>query len=228
MSAWFHWIGKEYYTIKAFQREAVSVGISRRVSLKVLQGIEWGDTVMCLQCEYRIKAGSMFLEFPVEVITGLTQEGQRIVADKFFGVVVDLGCSIIHRDCGEYMTGLTYRIDAPISEIAGVLQEAKAAGGRIGKPMIGCYPHSVIAVQQPYARLKDVPFTQGFRRYNREDVMEQIAALRADIDTRIRAGQGVKQRRPILRGQFYTEDETEAAAAAGDVQTALNYRRKGG
>jgi hypothetical protein len=230
MSAWLHWIGKSYYTIKQFQKEARSVGISRRVSLKVLKQIQWGDVVSCVQSEYRVKAGSIFLEFPVEIITGLSQEAQALMVDKFDARPVDFGCAIVHRGCGEYMTGITYQVDAPISKVADALEEAVSDKLDIGQPMIGCYPESVIEVKTPYPRLNDVPFRQGFRPYDRAAVMKEIEEFHFEVEARIGAGQEVKlkDRRPILRGQFYIEGQEEAAAETGDLQAVLNYEKKGG
>jgi hypothetical protein len=230
MSAWFHWIGKSYYTIKAFQTEAHSVGISRRVSLKALKQMQWGDVVSCVQSEYRVKAGSIFLEFPVQIISGLSEGAQKLMVDKFDARPVDFGCSVVHRGCGEYLTGLTYQVDAPVSNIADALEEAVRDKLDIGKPMIGCYPDSVIKVKQPHPRLKDVPFRQGFRRYDRAELMKEYMDFQFQIEARIGAGQEVKfnDRRLILRGQFYIEGEEEAAAETGDVQAVLNYTKKGG
>jgi len=44
-----HFVGKAYYSIPYFEREAKSFGVSRRVATKVLGQMSWGDKIWLLQ-----------------------------------------------------------------------------------------------------------------------------------------------------------------------------------
>lgn len=219
---WLHWIDKEY-TILRFQKEAKRDGIARRVSLRVLRQMSWGDIVTCVQQRQVRKFGSMFMEFPIEIISGLSQDAQRAVIDEFEGVAVDLGCSIVHRRSGEYVTGITYSVTAAVSQIAAALENAEDQGVDIGEPMIGCYPGAIMPVffdRRPYPVLADVPFFEGFRAYDREATLEAMAFFR------------LKHKPPRLKGQFEVEGPSPSAGFSeegrpGDVQAILNYQKGG-
>lgn len=214
MSAWLHWI--EYNTIAQFQKEAERQGISRFVSLRELKQMRWMDTVSCVQNESGLRSGSIFLRFPVQMLTGLTQAAQKRMAEKFNSVPVDFGGAIVHRESGEYITGLTYQITAPLADIAKELDFLKLEDVVIGEPMIGCYADRVMSVEKPYPILKDIPFRLGFRTYDIEAARTVIDEYRA------------KGKRPQLKGQLYVVTPMKEQAGAGSVEEAVQKLQQQG
>lgn len=223
MSAWLHFIGKQYYYMSRFIKEAQSAGISRRVSLQVLKQMQWGDQVGCAQSEPGLKSPSVFLEFRIETITGLSRAVHRDIMEKFPCRVVDLGGQRISRGCGEYITGISIETHASIEDVVSVIeahngyedseQEGIAGDASKSQPMIGCGAESVRLLGKPFPILRDVPFEQGFRLYDRALLMKAI-----DF-----AGKGNRAR---VRGQLHVNDKTESQEGYGEVQEVMNYTRK--
>jgi len=217
MASWIHWIGKSYYTIHKFTEEALRIGVSRRVSLDVIESMTYGDTVSCVQKPHGYKSGAIFLEFPIHAITGLSKQAMDAICDKYDHRIADVGGEVVDRGCGGYITGMTYIVDADMSEIAGVLNKAKREGVDLGEPMIGCRPEAVQVVYKPFPLLLDVPFRQGFRLYDRDEVFS-LAAARRILQPK---------KRPQLKGQFYVENGPKDTAPQVDVQVVRNYKREG-
>lgn len=217
MRSWLHWIGKSYYSIHKFTEEALRVGVSRRVSLDVLERMTYGDIVSCVQKPHGYKSGVIFLEFPIQVITGLSAAAMDKVKDSFDCRIADVGGAVVSRGCGSYITGMTYIVDADAREIAGALKEAKEEGADLGQPMIGCGPEFVQIVPDPQPLLQDIPFRQGFRLYDRD------AAFRVLL-TWTPTG---REKRPRLSGQFYVDNGPKETAPNIDVQVVRHYNRNG-
>lgn len=217
MASWIHWIGKSYYTIHKFTEEALRIGVSRRVSLSVIETMTYGDIVSCVQKPHGYKSGVIFLEFPIHAITGLSKEAMDAICDKHDHRIAEMGGEVVDRGCGGYITGMTYIVDADMGQIAGVLKIAKAEGVDLGQPMIGCRPEAVQVVEKPFPLLPDIPFRQGFRQYDRE-VVRSLTESRRSKDPK---------KRPQLKGQFYVETGPKDQAEQVDVQVVMNYQREG-
>lgn len=217
MANWIHWIGKSYYTIHKFTEEALRIGVSRRVSLQVIETMTYGDIVSCVQMPHGYKSGAIFLEFPIHAITGLSKEAMDAIKDKFDHRIADVGGEVVDRGCGGYITGMTYIVDADMSQIAGVLKKAKADGADLGQPMIGCRPEVVQVVDKPFPLLLDIPFRQGFRQYDREVVRTLVESRRSRQP----------KERAKLKGQFYVENGPKDTAPQVDVQVVRDYKREG-
>jgi len=217
--SWIHWIGKSYYTIHKFTQEALRIGVSRRVSLSVIETMTYGDIVSCVQKPHGYKSGVIFLEFPIHAITGLSKEAMDAIFDKYDHRIADGGGEVVDRGCGGYITGMTYIVDADMSQLAGVLEKAKAEGVDLGQPMIGCRPEVVQVVDKPFPLLPDIPFRQGFRLYDREVVRTLVEVHRSK--------KGMEEERPQLKGQFYVENGPKDHAEQVDVQVVRNYKREG-
>jgi len=69
---YLHFIGKEYYSISKFIKEAKLFGVSRRVNLLMLKKFEFGDKIYLFQWD---KTSSiLFGYFIFEKILGLDTE----------------------------------------------------------------------------------------------------------------------------------------------------------
>jgi len=71
---WLHWIGRKYYTLVSFQKEAYRFGISRRVKLTTLKKMNWKDTVYLIIRKNKTKSGYIFGKFRITRLQGLTDE----------------------------------------------------------------------------------------------------------------------------------------------------------
>lgn len=209
MQVWLHFVGRQYYTRKSFIREAKLYGVSRRISLQELKRMNWGDRVLLAIMEG--KSGVVFGYFQVERLAGLSPEAHEAIRDRFGGEIVDHGGGIVKRGCGVYVVGPTFVTPASLAEIAACLEELKAQGVDIGRPMVaGAF------AEGPLARLASIPHRQGFRLF---DYAKFIAALQE-----AKAANGRKM--PVVRGQFYAEPTPAEEAAGGAIQAAKSYRRK--
>lgn len=218
MSAWLHWIGREHYTIRWFVKEAQEYGIARPVSMTTLKLMQWGDLVSCLQIGERgLKSPSMFLEFPIQIISGLTWKAQRAICENLTQRnawhAVDMGARMVSRRCGAYLTGITMEVEATVKEVADAL-ESLPDGVEAGQPMVGCYPAAVAVLRKPWPVMPDIAFRGTFRLYDRQAAMEEIDAARPG------------GKRPRLRGQFYIEEVAPKDARAGDLQAIYNYEKR--
>lgn len=206
-----HCVGRAYYTRRRFKVEAERYGVSRRISLKDLKAMEWGDTVLLAIQEG--KSLVIFGEFTVDRLSGLSPEANRAIAANWPVEKVSDGGAVVRRGCGSYVEGATYTFTEPVSlrEIALFLEQLKKDGVDIGLPMISGPFYSRRSV-----RLLDVPFRQGFRAFNYDCFMAAVEAAKAN---------GAKYL--AVHGQFYVGKEARTETpATGCLQEVHNYRRK--
>lgn len=204
---WLHWIGKQYYTMNSFTKEAEKYGVSRRVSPQQMKQMNWGDTVYCAMLDG--KTGVIFSSFTVDRITGLNAETNKKITEKHPSKLVDTGGYAVNRGCGEYTTGPTYSIDADIEEIANEVIEIEAKSDNKSKPMVSGQFTKIEPI-----RLLDIPFRQGFRAING-------VAIRYEVE----------QNGNKVKGQFYLELSAKEwykhnrTATSGEVQEVKQYHK---
>lgn len=213
MQTWLHFVGRQYYTRRSFIREAEQYGVSRRVSLRELKRMNWRDRVVVAIMEG--KSAVVFGRFEIERLAGLSAAAQAAIREALGGEIVDEGGGLVKRGCGMYYQGPTFVTPASLPEIAGLLEELKAQGVDIGRPMVaGAF------TETPSVRLKDVPHRQGFRLFDYEKF--RAAAAEALYKQALADKRGM----PAVRGQFYAEPALAEEATGGEIQAAENYRRK--
>jgi len=215
MSDWLHWIGKQYYTMNSFIKEAEKYSVSRRISLQQLRSMHWGDTVYCAMLDG--KTGVIFGYFKVKQITGLDPKTSERVRDRYACELLDNGGYAVSRSCGEYATGATYSISADIEEIANEVMNVENEKENKSKLMISGHFNIIEPI-----RILDIPFRQGFRTINGKSLIYQ-----AENNNR------------KVKGQFYLEAATKLwyehnrIPQSGDIQEVktynknLNTRKKG-
>ena len=204
--SWLHWVGRTLYSPKKFEAESLKYGITRRVSPKVLRGMAWGDRVYLIGLkDKKRKQGQIFGYFFVHRIVGIS-EG---VTEKLFSEgrahITDIGGKVVNRKCGSYVEGPSYSVSAEVSEIA----EIQAETGEKTPLMVG----GAFVKVDPPVRMKDIPFQQGFRRFDGDDFERR----RAEGET-------------VMTGMFYTDflpqEEDQPAPNEGEATVLLNYERK--
>jgi|GEM_PF-2389576 len=209
MTTWLHWIGRGYYATPAtFRREALKVGVTRRVDLWTAGRMAWGDPVWCLMRDGA--TGVRFGAFRVDRLSGLSADAVAYLADRgLVGEVVDLGGREIQRGCGHYVEGPAFTTTVPLAAIVDVLLAFQAQGGDPGRLMVGGPWEDLPAV-----RFVDIPQRQGFRTVDAAAVDAAVAAW---------TGRGM----PRLHGQFYLPGaaDTPPVATTGVLATVIDYTR---
>lgn len=204
---WIHWIGKQYYTMNSFAKEAKEHSVSRRVSLQTAKQMAWGDTVYCTMLDG--KTGVIFGSFTIERITGLSEEATIAALATHETENINDGEEIIKRGCGSYATGPSWQVDASIADIIETVEEVKDDGRDEGQIMVaGTF------VELEKTRLLDIPFRQGFRKFDSQAFLEAV-------------NNGIT----AVHGQFYVDSNIAEPAILpdqhrlGQVQQIKDYKR---
>ena len=193
---WLHFIGKAYYTIPGFEHEAKLLGVSRKVSIRILSAFSWGDRIWIARGDMKTKnrteplVGSVVLGyFRLECLSGLKPSFIKNIEDDL--ALVSLGSSreIIERGCGSYQTGPQYQTRIPLTRISKILQRFDQCD--FGDLLLqGSYfPLS------PKLLMRDVTFRLGFRQFHSQECLN--AAHRS---SEIIEYQGMKI--PAVSGEF--------------------------
>jgi hypothetical protein len=210
---WLHFVGSKYYTIDSFIEESKKLGVTRRVSPQIARRMSYGDRVLLAMKQG--KTPVVFGYFTIDMLTGISGDTMDRLWDC--GLTAEdlgLGGKMVTKGCGTYILGATFTVDCDMATIMAKLEGLTAA--EIGKLMVGGTFHV-----HPYARLKDVPFRQGYRLFDYDSFLaEALRELMRITDM------GKSNRLPVVHGQFYADDI--AAPEGGDggmVQEVVDYKR---
>jgi len=222
--AWLHCIGKRYYpTRESFLDEADEYGITRRVSLRTLAKMNWGDTIICAHKDGKTLV--TFRQFAIGMVSGLSRAALTYVLSNVpegATVVLDDRSrgELVNRGCGSFAIEDTFEIDLaswlPLSELAQLLQAASDGGVDVGMPMVGASDHDPLDCGPQLVRLKDVPHRMGFRQFNLDEFVG--AANKAGT---------TNGRLPAVHGQFYVWDDDDVVSGwDGAVPIKIQSVRK--
>lgn len=162
MKTWIHFIGKQYYTINQFIREAERIGVMRAVSPTVLKQMDFGDRVMLVQKDGA--SSKIFGYFIFTQITGLKLEVITALGDGVIQRMPAMTPMPIQRGCGQYTVTAQYQI-MDSSKLMYVIRNLN--NDDFDRIMVGgkFYPLSEIGISTDYV-LCNIPFRQGFRRFD--------------------------------------------------------------
>ncbi len=205
MATWLHFVGKQYYSKAKFKKEAEKHGVSRRISLQMLKKMSWGDRILLAQLDG--KTPVIFGEFYVDRIIGFSPEVMEKIQQSHSCKINDLGGYMVSRECGDFMAGVSYVVDASIAELVDCAKDAEDAG----KPMV-----AGIFIERPLVRLKQIPFRQGFRAFDYQAFMEAYKVAETRSNGKI----------PVVYGQFYDYEQLPSLPGTGEIQEVKNYRKK--
>ncbi len=210
---WLHFVGSKYYTIDSFTEESKKLGVTRRVSPQIAQRMSYGDRVLLAM--KRGKTPVVFGYFTIDTLTGISGNTMdRLWGCGLTGEDLGLGGKMVTKGCGTYIVGSTFTVECDIPDIMAKLEGLTAAD--IGKLMVGGTFHT-----HPQARLRDVPFRQGYRSFDYDSFLAE--ALREVV--RI-TDMGKSNRLPVVHGQFYADDiDIPASGVEGLVQEIVDYKR---
>jgi len=183
---WLHFVGKQYYSIKQFVDEANTIGISRRVAVKVAKDMEFGDTVYLAQ--YTDRGCEVFGSFVITALN-LDEGAYNAIKDRIKIIHTTDGGQTVQRGCGSYMIGNIVRVEMRLSELAALLE----AEGIDASMLIGCNAKELKILQKPYPLLKNTPFRQGFRLFDGDEFIGDVqrqATKGSPLDKSILCRQG--------------------------------------
>lgn len=212
MRTWLHFIGKQYYSRAKFIKEAKQYGVTRRVALQQLKQMAFGDMVLLAMMDG--KSPVIFGYFIIEKISGLSPTATAAIQGRLKCEMLNPGGRIIKRGCGSYIEGQCLVARASLQEIVAILDELRKQDVDIGLPMVGGE-----FKLHPIIRLRDIPFRQGFRLFNYEQLIKEVGHLLDTVKTPI-----------TVKGQYYVKEDyvkevAESGLNEGQIQEVINYRR---
>jgi len=214
MQTWIDFVGSTYYSKQGFIDEAKQYGVTRRVSVKQLASMQFGDRV--LTAIHDGKTPVLFGYFLIERLSGLSADAVKALTKGFTTKLVSQGGRVVHRGCGSYIEGATLVIDATIEEIVEVLKKVSDPG----KLMVGgaFEDHEETRFKSMTGRMP-----RGFRLFDYEAFLVAAHEARQTWD-----GRGY----PVVTGHFYAKagegDEGFVGPLAeieAEVQEILDYER---
>lgn len=227
MSDWMECVGQNNYTIPQFRAEAERYGVTRRVPLSILKIMSWGEMALCVQQEPNIIAFSAFLEYPIQMLSGVSPAAQAALAEHY---VIEMASPApeepeVERECGSYEQGAMYTIrNATLAEVARFLEGLKKEGVDIGKPMIGCMPDHVAFIDEPYPRIRNLEFFRGFRSYNKEKFWTEVREEQEKIDS---GHYRDNRKNPVVSGgTYYKQHAVDETRDEGSVQVVEKYNSR--
>jgi hypothetical protein len=191
---WLHFVGKGYYTLPGFEREAEKFGISRKVALRLLGAFSWGDRVWLAQGDMWKKtrktemAPSIVIgEFRVTKL-GLSPEALEYLRESFDSSDFTKHSghrTTINRGCGSYIAGTIWQTPRPLIEIAAALRECSTqVDAFLQGPFTPISYH--LALDNFSIGLDDLHFRWGYRRFDGDkfldDASNRLQARRKALD----------------------------------------------
>ena len=190
---WIHFIGKNYYTMNKFVKEANLINVSRAISPFVIKKMNIGDVVLLAQKDG--SSSKIFGYFVFTEITGLTPEAiETLQKEKIINKVPSITPVKIERGCGSYTVTGEYEI-CSANDLMNTLRDLD--NDLIGRVMIGGQFHILkdIGIPVDYI-LTEIPFRKGFRLF---DFGTFKARIQEKLET-LKEGHHIK-----LKGQFYSQ-----------------------
>lgn len=192
---WLHFIGKQYYTINAFESEAREYQVSRRIALDKLKKMRFGDKIYLFQKTRKAHNSTMFGFFTFERILGeipqvmideLHKEGHLdLTISVNAGGIENAGKHII-RGCGSYIMGMALILEGiDAFALAEKLKRHNAQKVMIGGTFYGL-PHIA----------SDINFQMGFRPFDYDGFIAEYQRLAK-----------LGRQRICVKGHWYVSDK---------------------
>lgn len=127
---WLHYVGRSFYSIEDFVHEARQIGISRRISWKLLHRFQWGDRIWLAQGDLKTKNRKTPFKgtrvFGFFILERVLFEGNVKETFRGLGFQEDwVGTTRISRSCGEYCEKALYTVTRSLQEIADALKSRR-------------------------------------------------------------------------------------------------------
>jgi len=211
---WLHFIGRSYYTPKAFLSEAAKLGVCRRIDVRILKSMNLGDVVLCAQGGAN---GSKLLgAFIIQGLGGLSEEAGNLIAKSLGLISLPAAPVLVERRCGQYWLTCSYWGKFTCRQIAENLSSLKQKGIGIGNPSIigELLPLENLGIPPIEIRMT-IPFRPGFRPFDLEKLLSNIEEQLTRRPT---------AKRITVRGQFFTKAMQSAAPKeTGQIDIFSDY-----
>ena len=232
--AWIVFLEKRYYTLKVVYKENGRFGVVRKIPLKLLHKMMWGDKICCFYKMASLIAPLWYATWPITKLEGLSKAALRCISDNCKSTPCNLGGRDLIRGYGSYTTGITYKVDASLNRIGRLLMRFDPTGEAVGDLMIGCGPNVMKRRQAPFPAFPNISIDEELiRPFN---YMSAITDIRKTKGRKRGVGKGfylLEQMNdpdyswplnpsPEIPAKNYVED-MEGGVGCGLVQTALNY-----
>ena len=162
-----HYIGKRYYTMESFTKEAEKYGVSRALPVSVVKKLHWGDKIY-VAFDMKSSKGRYALVFGYFYVQGLNISNpeirQKLKEDGRVRIVKEVsyggsgggrGVSVV-RGCGSYSIGSVSYVDNDIYELAEVIDDiAKKENIKVKVMVTGLF------VRLSPIKLYGAPFTRS-------------------------------------------------------------------
>jgi len=215
MATWLHFIGNKYYSISKFIKEAKQLEASRRVSLKVLKKMNFGDKVVVAQWDG--KKTIVFGYFTIRRVGGITPDISVEVCERYGGVCISPGGEVVIRCCGIYISGACYSTSASIGKICEVIEEVAGENAKLPLVVEGPFtPYPTVQIPYKFVYLLKVPHRQGFRKFNWEEFVKDVRNWK----------KSKRYKYPALTKQYYTDQDEEGEAVEGAIRETTEYSLK--
>lgn len=213
MNAWLHFIGRSYYSIASFAREAKKVGVSRRIGRQTLCKMNFGDRIVLAQWDG--KKAVAFGYFHLSAVGGLPSEVTAKGLEKHGGELAAFGGSLVSRGCGSYVLGNLYTTKANVREICDVIEQASPDALLMIEGQLKVFP--AVPVPHKYVYLTRIPHRQGFRLFDWGGFVRAVAEWQP----------GFKSKYPALKSQFYVfEAGAGSQSGPGSGREIRDYQKK--
>jgi len=215
VTTWLHFIGNKYYSIPKFIKEAKRIGAARRVSLKVLKKMNFGDKVVVAQWDgYKT---IVFGYFIIRTVGGITHDISAEVRERYGGICISPGGEVVTRGCGTYVSGACYATNAEINEICEVIEEVAGENAKLPLTVEGpLTPFPTSEIPYKFVYLLKVPHRQGFRKFNWEEFVEDVRNWK----------KSKRYKYPALTKQYYADQDEEGEAVEGAIRETVEYSLK--
>jgi len=192
---WLHFIGKQYYTIHKFVKEAENIGINRKIAARILKKMNFGDLIFLAQGNS--KGSKLFGFFEFTTLMGISPELKQRMLDE--GVVkwVSTPNTMIKRGCGQYVLSSLYSVCDTKKLMVDIIREMDdedLKGVMIGGSF---HPLSDVGISRDIVN-SNMVFRMGFREFDFNNF--RIAYNEAVL-------KGSKKIRII--GYFYTNETSQ-------------------
>jgi len=178
---WLHHIGKVYWTPAKFRAECKKYGVSRRIALRTLEDMAFGDNVLLAMWDG--KKSIIFGQFTVDTVYFQKPETLQLISSDLVERVIQH--RFVNRGCGTYVVVSETDVSVPLKA---VVEAAEATGDQL---MVGGDFEDV-----PRTILKKVPHRLGFRPFDWDQAELDAATAKKNA-----------KGEPILYGQYYLDKE---------------------
>lgn len=220
MNSYIHFVGKGYYGIEGFMKEAKELGVSRRVPLKLLKNLKWGDRIYLAQGDLpkknrntEVQNTTVFGYFDVTTIAVPESAFASLDATlELAAGMADKG-RVVYRGCGKYQLGMSFLTPNSIKDIYEILETEKEMSD-VFSLLQGDF-HELIF----HLRLRDIHWQQGLRRIDDEELWCQVSDIIAhpEFDYSLHW--------PLITGDLKPDCGIGVAELnLGEVQEVKNYR----